>query len=278
MEESQQQMQAPTASDHDRPRPTMSDVDRPGPTTSSVRREEHNLTTRETLQLFEAAGLSRNQRSIERYCADGKLDAFFDSDEQRYYISRASADRLIGQLMEIKNRHNTISAVGPAVSDGIRPATTPARHDRDERQESTDHADIKALHTKLATLEDEKKTLEEKNFTLSYEKQASDQVVTMMRQQLKEDRKEFFEQMDKLVKEIGETKQLVGELQTQLKQIAAPKSPTPSGATTGMRQITEAEVVDDRPPTTSSDTSPGRPPSFHPPIMDIREASSEELV
>src|SRR5882724_1998501 len=277
MEESQHNVQGPTASDHDRPSPTSTDVVRLSPTMSSVRREEHNLTTRDALHLFETAGLPRNQRSIERYCADGKLDAFFDSDEQRYYVSRASVDRLIGQLTELKTRHEAISAVGPAVSDGIRPATT-TRQDRDEQQESIDHADIKELQTKLATLEDEKKKLEEKNFTLSYEKKASDQVVTMMREQLKEDRKEFFEQMDKLVKEIGETKQLVGELQTQLKQIAAPKSHTPSGATTGMRQITEAEVVDDLPPTTSSDTSPGRPHSFRPPMMDIRESSSEELV
>jgi chromosome segregation ATPase len=134
------------------------------------------------------------------------------------------------------------------------------------------------LKTKLADLEDEKKKLEEKNFTLSYEKKASDQVVTMMRQQLKEDRKEFFEQMDKLVKEIGETKQLVGELQTQLKQIAAPKSHTPSGATTGMRQITEAEVVDDIPPTTLSDTSSGRSQPFRPTFVDVRESTSEERV
>ena len=88
MEESQQHTQAATASDHDGPRPASSDVDRPRPTMSSVRREEHNLTTREALHLFEIAGLPRNQRSIERYCADGKLDAFFDSDEQRYYMAQ----------------------------------------------------------------------------------------------------------------------------------------------------------------------------------------------
>ena len=159
MDEFEHNLQALTASDHDRPRPTSSDVDRPGPTMSSVRREEHNLTTREALQLFEAAGLPRNQRSIERYCADGKLDAFFDSDEQRYYISRASAERLIGQLQEIKARHDAISVVGPAVSDGIRHAATPTRQESDERQESTDHADIKELQTKLAILEEEKKKL-----------------------------------------------------------------------------------------------------------------------
>ena len=134
MEESQQQFQGPTASDHDRPSPTTSDVDRPRPTMSSVRREEHNLTTREALQLFEISGLPRNQRSIERYCADGKLDAFFDSDEQRYYVSRASVDRLIGQLIEIKTRHEAINPAGPAMSDGIRPATTLTRQEPDEQQ------------------------------------------------------------------------------------------------------------------------------------------------
>ena len=110
---------------------TTSDNDRPRPTMSSVRRKEHHFTTRKALQLFEAAGLPRNQRSIERYCADGKLDAFFDSDEQRYYVSRASVDRLIGQLIEIKTRHEALSPVGPAVSDGIRPGTTPTRQARD---------------------------------------------------------------------------------------------------------------------------------------------------
>src|SRR6266850_1941594 len=133
-------MQGPTASDHDRPRPTSSAVGRAVPTMSSVRREEHHLTTREALQLFELAGLPRSQRSIERYCADGKLDAFFDSDEQRFYISRASVDRLIGQLTEIKTRHEGNYGVGLAVSDGIRPATT-TRQERDERQASSVHAD-----------------------------------------------------------------------------------------------------------------------------------------
>jgi hypothetical protein len=83
-----------------------------------------------------------------------------------------------------------------------------------------------------------------KNFTLSYEKKASEQMVTMMRQRIKEDRQDFFTQMDKLVKDMGDTKQLVGALQTLLKQIGAPKPPGQSAATTGWRQITEAGVID----------------------------------
>jgi hypothetical protein len=100
----------------------------------------------------------------------------------------------------------------------------------------------------------------------------------MMRDQMKEDRKEFFQQMDKLVKEMGDTKQLVGELQTQLKQIAAPRTDSQSGATTGTRHITEAEIDDDIPPTTPSGTLSGQSHPFHPTVVDVRESSSEERV
>jgi hypothetical protein len=256
MNDFQHDMQATTQSDNVGPSPTTPDRAGPGPTSSSVRREEHNLTTRETLQLFEAAGLPRNQRSIERYCADGKLDAFFESDESRYYISRASVERLIGHLLEIKARHEAVSSVG------IRPAATPLRQMSDERQDAAAPHEIQELEKKLAAVEREKKEIEEKNFTLSYEKKASEQMVTMMREQIKEDRKDFFQQMDKLVKQMGETNQLVGELQTQLKQIEGPKPHNPSGATTGVRQITEAEVLEDSRPTTVSDmpqASPHKP-------------------
>lgn len=264
-----------------RQRPTTPDLVRQGPTLSSVRREEHNLTTREALQLFEAAGLPRNQRSIERYCADGKLDAFLDSDEQRYFISRGSVERLIGHLLEIKSRHEAVSPapVGPATSDGIRPATTLHRQEPNEQQETAAHPNAKEIENKLLMLEKEKKELQEKNFTLTYEKRASDQMVTMMREQVREDRKDFFQQIDKLVKEIGETKQLVGELQTQVKMIAGPATGSPSGATTGVRQITEAEIIEP----TRADASHNEPPMSSPHPFDSvlrpnREQQSEEPV
>jgi hypothetical protein len=267
-------MQRPTTSDPARPEPTMTDQVGQRPTLSSVRREEHNLTTREALQLFETAGLPRNQRSIERYCADGKLDAFLDSDEQRYYISRASAERLIGQLKEIKARHEAVGVVGPARSDGIRPAATLPRQEPDVRQPEAEHPRMHELENEVTTLQREKKELEEKHFTVSYEKKAGEQMVTMLREQLKEDRKEFFQQMDKLMKEVGETRQLVGQLETQLKQIAAPTSHTASVA----RSITEAEVLDAIPTTTGADTPASASPVTHATFADIREPHPEERV
>jgi hypothetical protein len=276
MNDTNPDMQRPTSSDFARPEPSMTDLVGHGPTPSSVRREEHNVTTREALQLFEEAGLPRNQRSIERYCADGKLDAFFDPDEQRYYISRASAERLIGQMLEIKARHEAVNPVasGPARSDGIRPATTLPRHEPAVHQPESAHPHIQELESEVVTLKGEIKKLEEKHFTVSYEKKASEQMVTMLREQLKEDRKEFFQQMDKLMKEVGETRQLVGQLETQLKQIAAPTSHTASAT----RPITEVEIVDATPATTSDDTPASASPAAHISFADIRAPNPEEFV
>jgi hypothetical protein len=80
--------------------------------------------------------------------------------------------------------------------------------------------------------------------------------------------------MDKLMKEMGDTKQLVGELQTQLKQIAPPKSHTASVT----RPITEAEIIDTTPPTTTADMPTHASPAAHASFADIREPHAEERV
>jgi hypothetical protein len=107
------QLNSPTTSDRDRPSPTESDAVRHGPTDLQTRSEFHTLTTRDVMKIFEESGLPRNQRSIERYCKENKLDCYADSDEQRYYITRASVDRLIGQLKEIQARHTQTNLSPP---------------------------------------------------------------------------------------------------------------------------------------------------------------------
>ena len=84
---------------------TPADIVRQSPSTSGQAREEHALTTNEATKLFERAGFPRSQRSMERYCKSGELDCVVDPDEERYYITMASIDRVIGKLEEIKARH-----------------------------------------------------------------------------------------------------------------------------------------------------------------------------
>ena len=110
------QHNSPTASDNVRPRPTQSDHDGLRPTLSATRSDHHTMTTSEVVKLFEDSGLPREKRSIERYCEAHKLDCFKDPDEMRYYITRASAEKLIGHLQELQQRHQQQSAIPGVLS------------------------------------------------------------------------------------------------------------------------------------------------------------------
>src|ERR671923_1811589 len=103
------QQLSPTSSDPVRPSPTPSDDVGHRPTMSATRTEAHTLTTREVMKIFEAAGIPRAQRSIERYCQQGDLDCMPDAIERRQYITRESVDTLIGQLKELAARHQQAS-------------------------------------------------------------------------------------------------------------------------------------------------------------------------
>jgi hypothetical protein len=231
---------------------------------------------KEVEKLLAAAGFPRDERSIQRYCKQGSLDGELHPDDHEYYISLASVEKLIKKFQDAQSRRafGPFANSGPAISDGIRHAAPLSRQEPDVRQPEANHPRIQELEGEVATLKSEIKHLEEKHFTVSYEKKASEQMVTMLREQLKEDRKEFFQQMDKLMKEVGETRQLVGQLETQLKQITAPTSHTPSVT----RPITEAEVIDTTPTTTSDTAPPASASATHVTFADIREPHAEERV
>jgi hypothetical protein len=234
---------------------------------SDLPRDQHNLTTEEALQIFEHAGLPRDKRSIQRYCDLGKLDCEKNAEENIYYITPASVERLIGKIKELQARHAAplVVAPGPARSDGVRhPATTP-RHEHDEPPAPLPQPDT----TKI-------KELEDKLFNLEVDKRATEKVNNLLRQQIKEDREQYFQQIQTFAKELGETKQVVGQLETQLRQLTAPKTGTIP--TTGARQVTEAEV-EDMPPDASMNVSPlGSSSVFGTAFADIRNPDHEERV
>jgi hypothetical protein len=69
----------------------------------SERKADHTLTVRETARMFEAAGVARTERSITNWCQPTKagiarLDAYFDPNERKYYITPESVDRAIEVL------------------------------------------------------------------------------------------------------------------------------------------------------------------------------------
>lgn len=191
----------PTVSDVGGRSPNMSDGDGPRPTRLLERKEAHALTSTEVTKIFEHAGLLRTQRSIERYCKAEKLDCFFDPDEQRYYITRGSVDRLVGQLKEIQARHENI------VMDDTQSAVYGMR------QEPTQKGD----NEKLKEMEAKLKEMEDKVFNLSINDKAKEIVITQMRNQVKEDREQYTAEL------IKHTRRVV-HLETELRQLQAPKS------------------------------------------------------
>ena len=223
------QLDSPTQSDHDRPSPTESDAVRHGPTDQQRRSEFHTLTTRDVMKIFEEAGLPRNQRSIERYCKDNKLDCYADSDEQRYYITRASVDRLIGQLKEIQARHPQanlspppqMSATSGADVERQRPTLM---QDADTVKRTTDEK--RESETAKEEYEKKMKELKDKIFNLEVDKRAKDQVVTMLRDQLKDDRDHYGQLLVQHTNKIAKYGRRLGQLETEVKQLKAPDRDT----------------------------------------------------
>ena len=197
------QRHSPTMPDHARHSPTAAERVRPYPTLSAGRREDHTMTSTEVVKLFEQTNLPRSQRSIERYCTAGKLDCFFDEDEQRYYVTQASAERLIGQLQEIQARHANATFVGPSQTAGARVRQDPAPV-TDERPEHS---------TKM-------KELEDKVFNLEIDRRAKEQVINQLKDQIKVDRQEF-------VQQLVEHSRRVGQLETKLLQLEGSKGEEP---------------------------------------------------
>lgn len=65
-------------------------------------RESYTLTVREVARLFETAGVARSERSIVNWCQKNRqgfarLDAYFDPNERRYFITRQSVDTIISE-------------------------------------------------------------------------------------------------------------------------------------------------------------------------------------
>ena len=75
----------------------MHDLPRPAATSDD---SDYSLSIEEALARYEAAGLPRTTRSIQRYCAKGDLDAHRVSRSGRYVHLGPTEFRLLQYLME----------------------------------------------------------------------------------------------------------------------------------------------------------------------------------
>lgn len=174
------------------------DNDRHGRTPSAsggLRPPNVQITTGEAVELFEAGGVPRSQRSIERYCKNGKLEASLDPDEEIYYIAEDSVAELITLLVEIKNRHSTEpTTLSDHVGDngGQTPSSPEKETDEELRNELKERNDEVAL--------------------LKINVGAKDHVIIALKDQLQEHLVQY-----------GETARRLGQAEEKLRLLEAPK-------------------------------------------------------
>ena len=162
----------------------------------SERKENHSLTVREAARMFEAAGVARTERSITNWCqmnAQGiaRLDAYYDPNERKYYITPQSVELAIAEEKAKAAKANTPSEpVGNVLKDAERVENLrPSEHH--------DDADRKSLQHEIRDL------------------QITNRAKDMFIEQLQKERTGIFEQL-------LDASHKVGELETRLLQIESP--------------------------------------------------------
>ena len=152
--------------------------------------ETHTLIVRGVARDFEPAVVARTERSIINWCrlnrqGVARLDAFFDENEGRYYITQQSVTRAIEEERAKQSSMGTAPVSEPEV---------PNRSDSSSRRDTDDSERVKEL--------------ELRNRDLEIATRGKDQMIEMLQME----RGQFH-------KELMGMSRYVGELETQLLQL-----------------------------------------------------------
>lgn len=166
----------------------------------SERKENHTLTVREAARMFEADGVARTERSIVNWCQPNRqgvarLDSYFDTNEHKYFITAQSVESAIE---EEKAR------------------ATKRGHDVSEPGESVPKAAEASQQKKRSAGFDESpedaRTLQKEIMDLKILNGCKDFLI----EQLRKEREGMLKDV------IGYSRQ-IGKLETELRQLSAPR-------------------------------------------------------
>jgi len=175
---------------------------------SSERKESHTMTVREAARLFEAAGVARTERSVVNWCQPNRtgmarLDAYFDPNERRYFITPQSIELAIAEEKAKAQKAGSASeAFGNVPNAKAEAGKQPP--DSEWQRETPLPATGKSA--------DRFKVLEREIRDLTITNRAKDIVI---------DRYE--EEKEALIEKLVTFSHKVGELQTRLLQLAGPE-------------------------------------------------------
>ncbi len=169
-------------------------------------RESYTLTVRETARLFETAGVARSERSIVNWCQKNRqgiarLDAYYDPNERRYFITRQSVDTIISEEKARAAKNNAEPV--PHVAEDLGNPPKPDANTFRKPPNDSDHP-----NSKPAPDSDELAELKKENLDLKITNRGKDYFI----EQLKGER-------ESLLKQVVDSSQRVGQLETKLLQL-----------------------------------------------------------
>lgn len=173
---------------------------------AAERTDQHTLTVREVARLFEQAGVPRTERSIINWCQPNhhgiaRLDAFFDTNERKYFITPQSVTAAIREEQ------------AKAAANGG-PASSPPPKDMPKTSERPVSGSAES---------DAVKTLELKLRDLEITNRAKDYFI----EQLKAEREGFQTERQNYVERLITTSREIGGLRSQIFLLgSAPKTVT----------------------------------------------------
>ncbi len=164
----------------------------------SEHKENHTLTIREVTRMFETAGVSRTERSIVNWCQPNKtgvarLDAYFDPNERKYFITLQSVKLAIEE-----EKSKASKAGGGVYSSKTVPNDAEGRSAKTTSETESNPESVKDLNQEI--------------FDLKITNRAKDMFI----EQMKKERDDFIQQIV-----AGSRK--IGELETRLLQLEAPE-------------------------------------------------------
>ncbi len=176
----------------------------------SERKENHTLTVREVARLFETAGVARTERSITNWCQPNKsgiarLDAYFDPNERKYFITPQSVESAIAEeKAKAAKSGNSSAALGsvPKDSELVREEKAPALEG----------------DSNLAN------GVEQELMDLRIMNKGKDYLI----EQLRKEREAFAGERQGYVEKLMSFNRNLGELETRLLQLEGPKVDTAS--------------------------------------------------
>ena len=212
-----------------------------------IKTENHSMTVREAARAFEDAGVARTERSITNWCqlnrqGVSRLDCYFEENDHKYYITPESVERAIHEELAKAREQGML----PNPSERVKEEPEVKREEPARRPEPEAPAE-----GALARL----KELELENRDLMITTRAKDMFID----QLQKDREAFVRERQQLIDQLISSSRQIGELETKLLQIEAPKPQRPNVSEQVVREVqTEPTYREER--SERNPTVPNTPP------------------